>query len=285
VRRRILDDVTPFLSRWSGALALAVLAAGSSGCAGPQIELQSWRAEQLAAAAVPAHDPAALAAELQRVAELREGRELAQARQLALALASEHPDDPGALTAASCAESDAVFLFAEDDKRSRNHAAASALDYALSAQQRGADAASDRAQLAWALGTSTHLQPMFSRAGHARRTLEAAEAALALDPDESLALATLALVNLRLETLPWIADVMAWGAPDSSLEAAEDFARRAVASVPSREHRQILAKVLIARDKLPEARAELDAALAASAVHPRDTVLEPAVRRLRKSLE
>lgn len=286
--RHIPRAVESLAARWSVAFALAALAAlaaGSFGCAGPRIELQSWRAQQVAAAPVPAHDPGALAAELQRVAQPRAGQELAQARQLALALVSEHPDDPAALTAASRAESDGVFLMAEDDKRSRNHAAANTLDYALSAQPRGADTASDRAQLAWALGTSTHLQPMFSRAGHARRTLKAAEAALAQDPDEAMALTTLALVNLRLETLPWIADVMAWGAPDSSLKTAEAFARRAVSSVPTCENRQILAKMLIAQDRLSEARAELDAALAAGAVHPRDTVLEPALRTLRQSLD
>jgi hypothetical protein len=73
--------------------------------------------------------------------------------------------------------------------------------------------------------------------------------------------------------------------PDSSLEAAEGFARRAVASVPSRENRQILAKVLIAADKEPAARAELEAALAAPAAHPRDGVLEPALRSLLESLD
>lgn len=254
------------------------------GCSGPRIELEAWRAEQ-SAAAVPAHDSQALDAELQRVAELRDARELDAARRLALALAAEHPEDSAALTAASRAESDGVFLFAEDDARSRNHAAASALDYALAAEEHGADSAGERAQLAWALGTSTHLQAMFSRAGHARRTVEAAESALALDPDESVALATLALVNLRLETLPWIAKVMAWSAPDASLDAAEDFARRAVAVAPSRENRQILAKVLIARNRGDEARAELDAALAAAPAFPRDTLLEPALQELRRSLE
>lgn len=271
--------------RWFHAFALLVAAACSYGCSGPRIELQTWRAEQFAAAALPAHGASDLGSELERVAELREGRQLEAARRLALALVNEHPDDPGALTAASRAESDGVFLFAADDERARNHAAASALDYALAAQGHGAVRASERAQLAWALGTSTHLQPMFSRAAHARRTLDEAEAALSQDPDEAVALATLALLNLRLETLPWIAKVMARSAPDSSLEAAEDFARRAVASVPSRENRQILAKVLIARDKRSEARAELDAALAAGAVHPRDAVLEPALRSLRRSLD
>lgn len=271
--------------RWWLSFALVVPAVCAAGCAGPRIELREWRAEQLDSAATPAQDLEALGDGLQRVAQLRAERQLEQARLLALALAARHPADPDALTAASRAESDGVFLFAEDDERARNHAAASALDYALSAQQQGAVDASARAQLAWALGTSTHLQPMFSRASHARRTLEAAEAALAQDPEEAVASATLALVNLRLETLPWIAKVMAWNAPDASLDAAEQYARRAVATTPSRENRQILAKVLIARDQRSEARAELDAALAAPAAHPRDTVLEPALRSLRQSLD
>jgi len=247
--------------------------------------LEPWRADQVAAIPGPVESTGALSTDLQRVAELRDAMQLTQARQLALQLALAHPADAGALMAASRAESDAVFLFAEDDKASRNHAAASALDYALAAEQRGAATAVDRAQLAWALGTSTHLQPMFDRSSHARRTLETAESALALEPEQSTALATLALVNLRLQTLPWIAKAMAWSRPDSSLEAAESFARRAVASEPSRENRQILAKVLIAADKQPAARAELEAALAAPAAHARDGVLEPALRSLLKSLE
>jgi hypothetical protein len=250
---------------------------------GPGIDVDSWRAEQARAAAPPS--TGSVDETSRRIADLRARRQLAEARQLALTLAALHPAHPDVSSAASRAESDAVFLFPEDDKRSRNHAAASALDYALAAQRNGASSAADLAQLAWALGTSTHLQPMFDRSSHARRTLETAEQALLLDPGEPTALATLALVNLRLETLPWIAKLMASGRPDSSLEAAERFATRAATIQPSRENRQILAKVLIARDERDRARAELDAALAAPATWPRDAVLESALRELRKTLD
>ncbi len=269
----------------SFAIGLFALALACFGCSGPRIELETWRAEQAAVLSAETSATGALSTDLLSVGNLRNSQELAQARQLALKLVTAHPEAPDALMAASRAESDAVFLFAEKDKSRRNHAAASALDYALLAEQRGAVEAADRAQLAWALGTSTHLQPMFERSSHAKRTLETAESALEHDPDQATALATLALVNLRLESLPWIAKAMAWSRPDSSLTAAESFARRAAASVPSRENRQILAKVLIAAGKHAQARAELEAALAAPAVHPRDSVLEPALRQLLASLE
>lgn len=285
--------MVPSHLRAHALLALTLVAALSSGCTGPSIDLKPWRTEQLAAipapitAAIPmeARAPGALAARLSHIEQLRTQRQVEQARQLALTLVSEHSNDPAVFTAASRAESDAVFMFPESDKLSRNHAAASSLDYALAAQRLGASTARDRAQLAWALGTTTHLQPMFDRAGHAQRTLEAAEAALAQDPREATALATLAVVNLRLQTLPWIAKLMAWSAPDSSLADAERFARSAQEAAPSREHRQILAKVLIAQDRHEEARAELDAALAAPESSPRDALLEPALRALRQSLD
>ena len=90
----------------------------------------------------------------------------------------------------------------------------------------------------------------------------------------------MALVQLRLETLPWIAKVMARGRPDSSLEEAERFARRAVEVEASRETRLILAKVLLAKGHDEEARGVLEDALATVAVYPRDRALESQVRAL-----
>lgn len=265
------------------ALFALVLACIASACSSTSIDLAAWRKTELAAAPVATQGP--IPEELTRVDRLREERRLAEARTLALRLAAEHADDAGALIRASRAESDGVFLFPEDDKPSRNHAAASALDFALRARERGASTASELAQVAWALGTSTHLQPMFDRSAHAKRTLATAHEALALEPGEPTALATVALVNLRLETLPWIASAMAWTAPDSSLEDAEAFARGACESLPSRENLQILAKVLIASDRAAEAREVLDRALASPPRFARDTVLEPALAKLRASLD
>lgn len=266
---------------WIHVLVLVLGAALFASCSSPRIDLTAWRASQ-PTAAMPNSD---VDGALQTIERRRSERDLRGARELALALAAAQPDDARVLNAASRAESDGMALFAAEDRSSRDHAAASALEFAERAQAAGADSAAALGQLAWALGTTTHLQPMFDRAGHAKRTVEVAQRALAAAPDEPTALATLALVHLRLETLPWIASVMAFGAPDSSLAQAEQFARRACAVEASRENRQILAKVLDARGERAQARAELDAALAAAPRWPRDDALESALRTLRRSLD
>ena len=92
------------------------------------------------------------------------------------------------------------------------------------------------------------------------------------------------ILNLRLETLPWIARLMASGLPESSLQQAEACARRAVAARPSREHRLILAKVLAEAGSPQEAREVLQAALAQGERFPRDRVLEPQLRALQSDL-
>ena len=90
-----------------------------------------------------------------------------------------------------------------------------------------------------------------------------------------------ALVHLRLQTLPWIAKLMASDLPESSLEGAERCALRAVALRPSRENRLILAKVLLAAGRDNDARTVIDAALGAAAKWPRDAALEASLRDLR----
>ncbi len=163
----------------------------------------------------------------------------------------------------------------------RNAAAASALDHAQRAEDLGESSVEARAQYAWALGSATHLQGMMSRSGHARRTVEVAAAVLERDPDEPTALATMAVVNLRLETLPWIAKVMARGRPDSSLDEAVALARHAVEARPSRENRIILAKCLTAAGDEEGANAVLDEALAAPVRFARDAAVEGSARALR----
>lgn len=254
-------------------LFLALLA---SACSAPRIDLAGWRAQE--ALQRPAADRGALPAELARVDSLRAERRLEEARRLALSLAAEHPQNPAALSAASRAESDGLVLFANEPKSVRNAAASSAREYAERAAERGAAAPADRAQLAWALGAATHLEAMGDRAAHARRTLEVAQSALAAEPEQPVALATIAIVHLRLETLPWIANLMATGLPDSSLEQALDHARRAVAAEPSREHQLILARCLAAADQRPAAIATLEQALAQAPAYPRDTALETTLR-------
>ncbi len=268
-------------TNWLGTLLLTLGASLLASCSSTRVDLAAWRASQVAAPLV-APD---VASELDALERRRNERDLRGARQLALALAAAVPGDARVLSAASRAESDAMTFFSAEDRKARDHAAASALDYAERAEAAGASSAAALGQLAWALGTTTHLQPMFERAGHASRTVRAAERALEADAEQTTAHATLALVHLRLETLPWIASVMAFGAPKSSLKEAEQHARRACELEPSRENRQILAKVLIARGQRDQARALLDLALAAPAQHPRDDALEPALRTLRRSLD
>lgn len=257
--------------------ALAALCAALTACSAPRIDLPTWRQDQLCPLVNESDAPAALA----RFEELRARDALAEARPTALAAVAALPDDPKALLAASLAESDGMVLAPENDKHARNHCAASALDYAQRALERGASGAQAQAQLAWSLGLTTHLQPMSERSGHARKTLDAVARALEADPDESTALATCALVHLRLQTLPWIAKLMASDLPESSLEGAERCALRAVALRPSRENRLILAKVLLAAGRDNDARTVIDAALGAPAKWPRDAALEASLRDLR----
>lgn len=252
-------------------------------CSGPRIDLDGWRREQVARIAHTRADSESVETRLARIEDLRSAMKLEESRALALQVVAQHANDARALTAASRAESDALYLL--EDRRSRDHAAASALDYAERADRAGAATAADRAQLGWALGASTHLQPMFDRAAHARRTLTVVESALELDPAQPVALATLAMLHLRLETLPWIASAMAFGAPDSSLKEAERAALAACQAEPSRENRLALAKVLIARKNRAGARAALDIALSATPGYPRDVVLKPMLLELRASLD
>jgi hypothetical protein len=266
---------------WRGAAVAALLVAGA-GCS--SLDLEAWRARGPAARAAAERQDAA--AEDARVQDLRARLDLAGSRHLALTLAAERPEDPSALRLASRAESDQVFLLAETAKQDRSLAALSALDFAERASRASNGGRPDvEAQLAWALGTTTHLQPMFSRSGHARRTLEVIEKVLAAEPDNVTALATLAVLRLRLATLPWIARAMAWGAPEGSVDEAVTTATRCVAIEPSVEHRLILARALLVAEKQEDARAVLEKAVASGDSYPRDRELRADARRLLETLE
>jgi hypothetical protein len=246
----------------------------TAGCA-TRYDLDGWRA--VAETPRAESDRGDLVAELARVEELRAGLDLTGSRKVALTLAAEHPDDPAVLFAASRAECDEVFLAHTHEKEFRALAALSALDYARRMRAAAGATADDHpdwlAQFAFAMGTSTHLQPMFSRAGHASATAELIDRTLALDPAQPVALATGALLNYRLQTLPWIANVMSVGEPASSMERAEELARAAVAQVPSLEHTLILAKILKSTGRAQEARALLADVLARVDAFPRDAEL------------
>lgn len=260
---------------WIAASLLLVLTA----CSSPQIDLDTWRTAE--SVARPAPERGTLADDMAAVETWRDADRLTEARALALSLAAENPDEARFAFLASRAESDGVALFAQREKKVRNAVAASALDYAQHAEDLGESTVEARAQFAWALGSATHLQGMMSRTAHARRTLEVATAVIERDPDEPTALATLAVLNLRLETLPWIAKVMARGRPDSSLDEAVALARHAVEARPSRENRIILAKCLTAAGDEDAAMDVLDEALAAPADFPRDAAVEHGLRELR----
>ena len=249
-------------------------------CSAAPVDLDAWRAAE--AQPRPLDQRRTLADDQARVEALRGARQLEEARALALALAAEHPEDGALAFTASRAESDGLVLYAARDKEVRDAAAASALDYAERADALGERSVASLAQRAWALGASTHLQPMGDRAGHARRTIEVAELALAADPEEPTAHATLAVVHLRLQTLPWIAKLMARDLPESSLEEALAHARRAVAARPSRENRLILARCQRAVGQDALADSVLDEALAAPPTWPRDLALEDTLRAERE---
>ena len=265
--------IPPVLFRFV-LLALALVSV--SACSTPEVDLAAWRARQ------PASRPEArrgsLASETAQVDGLRSEGKLATARELALLLVAEHPENPELLYRASVSESDGVLVFPVSDTDARNHALASSLNFVESAVAHGANDATTRAQLAWALGTTTHLQPMGERSDRARHTRKVAEGVLAEDPTQARALATLAVLNLRLQTLPWIADLMASDLPESSLRDAESFARRAVELRPSRENISILAKVLDEAEKDEEARELLEGALARPPLFPRDWAMEGSLR-------
>lgn len=237
----------------------------------------------------PIADRGPLDAGLLRVERLRAGFNLAGARDLALSLVAENPDSARALVAASRAESDAVVLLdGSDRKRDRNAAAWSAYDFARrsmevagSVRADGPEIPADQlAQYAYAMGAATHLRAMFARSGHARKTLRATRAALEVDPDNDVALATQATLELRLATLPWIARLFAWGAPGGSLDESVRLARRCVTLVDSIEYRLLLARALRARGDLTEAREVMEFAVASPPRQPRDPELKDSAEEL-----
>jgi hypothetical protein len=261
---------------------LALAAAAAQGCSSSP-DIKEW--QDAAAKPRPAAERGSLEEEVARVEALRKGLDLGASRGLALTLAAEHPGDPRVLHLASRAESDELCVLDGPAREERDLAALSALDYAERAAEGGAATADSLAQLAWALGTTTHLKSMFSRAGHARRTLETVERALAIDPEQPRALATLSVLRLRLATLPWIARAMAWGAPDGSIEEAVTAAERCVVREPSVEYRLQLARALAAAERKEDAASAIRQALAAPDAFPRDREMRPKARELLASLE
>jgi tetratricopeptide (TPR) repeat protein len=256
------------------ALGAALFLAGCS--ATP--DLPGWRARE--SSGRPQGERGQLAAEIDEVKALRGRLDLSASRRLALALAAENPEHPEALLLASRAESDAVFLLRGAEKEKRDLAALSALEYSRRAVVAAPGDVPTLAQHSWALGTTTHLQPMFSRSKHAQETLRSADAVLEKAPRDTTALATKSILRLRLATLPWIARLMASGAPRGDLDEAARLAEQCVEEAPSIEHRLLLAKARLALGEAEEARSLLRIAVESADRFPRDRELRPAAEEL-----
>jgi tetratricopeptide (TPR) repeat protein len=251
--------------------AVAVLSSCSA-----KYNVEQWQETALSSRTVSREG--SVAADLERVDRLREQGDLTASRDLVLTLLTEQPEVAQVLWRASRAESDAVFLHHAHEEDQRALAALSSLDYARQAAALDPRDPNVMAQLAWALGTTTHLQPMFKRSSHAGETAAAIESALALDPENSTAHATNALLNFRLQTLPGIAKLMARSAPDSSMEVARSEAAVAYEELPSIENAIIRAKILRSLGNNDEALNFLQQALSREDAYPRD-------RELRQSAE
>lgn len=257
------------------SLASLALAACSTSNGGVQLEFVDGEA-----ALSPSESVTNSAALFETIDQLRGQGRLAESRSVALAALAQHPGDGEILWRASRAESDAVYVFQEEDPEVRDHAAAHALELAEAALACGAESLEARAQYAWAMGNATHLQPMFSRSGHARATRNAVEVVLKEDMGEPTALATAALLQYRLATLPTVLKVMAFTAPRGNLARAERFAQAAFNVEPSRLNALILAKVLVARDHPDVAADLLRQVLQRAESYPRDSEVTPELHAL-----
>lgn len=270
------------MKRFLAMLPLFALAACSSP---PGVEeVETWRGQQRLDTP---REPLATVAALDSLRAGAPSRAtLAQARQAAVDLA-ETGEDPEALWRAARAEADLVALLQADGapREERDLASASGLDWVERAREAAGEAPSPAllGQLAWSLGGVTHLQPMFDRDEWAVKVQFAAEAALAADPGELAAQATLATLHLRLATLPWIAKLFASGAPEADLALAERLARACHEARPSLEHALLLAKVLAAREQEAKAKALLQEAVARPDRYPRDPALRPGAEALLES--
>ena len=220
---------------------------------------------------------------------------LARRRAFKLADSVETAREPELLWRLSRAEADQVLLLkrAGAPRDQRDQAAANSLAFARRARELAtAPSPALLGQLAAALGTTIHLRAMFDRATAAEETLEAIEAALAGDPGQLTALATLSTLRLRLATLPWIAKIFASGAPEGSVTDAILHAARCLKRQPSIAHALLLTRALTAEPQasaaaaqLERARATLRAALAEPNRAPRDAVLRPDAEAALKALD
>lgn len=223
--------------------------------------------------------------DLAGIDEMRTERRLADSRAKALETLAQHPDDPEVLWRASRAESDEVYMLSGDDKKGRNEAARHALELSKQALKSGAVTAEARAQHAWAMGNATHLQPMMSRSSHARATKKVIDSVLEEDMNQPTALATAALLQYRLNTLPTMIKIMAFTAPSSDLDRAERYALAAQELEPSRLNALILAKINLAQKKGAVAAEVLRTSIEAPDQFPRDEELKAELEELLASCE
>lgn len=248
-------------------------------CAGPPTpeEVRAWRGEQPRGGA-----PGSLASvDSARYAGGLEALRIARAAAVDLAEAEQ---SPGSLWRAARAEADLVeyLRVSEAPREGRDLAAASGLVWAERALEVAGEDPEGAllGQLAWSLGSVTHLQPMFDRDDWAVRVQAACLRALAVEPTQLEAQATQATLHLRLATLPWIAKLFAGDAPEADLALAERRARACYEARPSLEHALLLTKILTALDREPEAQALARKALLRPDRFPRDVALRPALQAL-----
>jgi tetratricopeptide (TPR) repeat protein len=268
----------------STLLVLIAVAVVLGACTGRKYDVAAWQT-YTAPHSVPEMEKAnSVEAAIQQIDAARASLDLDTARDRVLAAVMRWSDSGELQWRAARAESDAVFLFHPHESDQRALAALSAVEYARRATELAPQSSAAWGEYAWALGTTTHLQPMMERSAQARAIRDAIDRALSLDPSNDRAIATDAILQLRLETLPGIAKLMARGRPDSSLEQAESSARAAVDLLPSIEYRVLLAKVLAAEEKTEEAVQVLNQALAAPDRHPRDPQHRDAARDLLRTL-
>lgn len=252
-----------------------------SGC-GKNYDLNTWQKVTFEPQDVSTETD--LNTKLQQVDQLRDSLSLKESRDLALSLILKYPNNSGVLWRAARAESDEVFLSHAHEEDQRSMAALSALEYAKQAVEIEPDNADIQAWYAYSLGVTTHLQPMFSRASHAKKTEQAALKALDLEPDHPVACYTMALLNYRLQTLPWIAKVMSVGKPSSDLNTALEYATKAYSLIPSIENGLLLSRIQLELDQTEEANQLLQELEQSENLFPRDEQLRDSLYQLLTSL-
>jgi hypothetical protein len=157
--------------------------------------------------------------------------------------------------------------------------AASALAYAQRAEELDESSVEARAQFAWALGSSTHLQPMTTSSDHARQTIEVAEQVLERDPAEPTGPSHPRCVQ-PAPGEPAL-DRARHGAQPSGLKprAGHRLGEACGGCSPQQGEPHHPGQVLARRRSGGSGRDRVEAARTASSTYPRDTASMPALEQ------